>query len=272
MTFRNLIKQLDDKLNYERLEIIVQQLNSLSVDYHLHQYISGTNLFVDLGEGKKRIGVSSHFDRVQDSAGANDNGSAVAVCLDLIKTFKERANNDIAIRVFFFDEEETGLKGSSAYVKEFGTDDLIGLMNLELVGLGDKFAIWPVSEDADLRLLVSFESASRQRKIVTRRFDRIIKNSADHVPFQKAGLKDAFTVTCISDKDIETAQHYYRALEFEVDKQTLSEILSDAPIFEHYHKITDTYDRLSEASLSMTSATIWDTIVAVHKISSATLN
>jgi Zn-dependent M28 family amino/carboxypeptidase len=265
MKHLDLIRRLDNKLNYERLDIIIEQLDQLGVGYSKQQYSTGTNLFVDLGSSEKKIGVGSHFDRVQDSAGANDNGSAIAVCIDIIKKFKESEITDLGIRVFFFDQEETGLKGSTAYIKEYGIKDLIGLINMELVGLGDKFALWPVNESTDGRLLNSFELASCFRRIVSKRFDQIVTNTADHLPFQKAGLHDSFTVTCISDKDIVTAQHYFRALEFEVEKETLFEILASAPIFEHYHRPTDTYDRLNEESIQMTSATIWDTIVSVQK-------
>lgn len=266
MMYRQFIQQLDNKSNLERLDIIIRQLHNLEVSYQKQEYSTGTNLIVDLGQAEKRIGVSSHFDRVQNSAGANDNASAIAVCIDIIKTFKNSTNNDFGLRVFFFDEEETGLRGSTAYVNEHGIKDLIGLMNMELVGLGNKFAVWPVNENTSGEILTSFESVSKQKKIVTKRFDRIVTNTADHLPFQKAGLKDSFTITCISDKDIETAQHYFKAMEFEVDKQTLSDILSAAPIFEHYHKPTDTFDRLKEDSMLMTSVTIWETITAVHKM------
>lgn len=162
MKYIELIEQLDNKSNYERLAIIVKELDNLEVDYQKHEYSTGTNLIVDLGPAKKRIGVSSHFDRVQDSAGANDNGSAIAVCIDVIKKFKKSENKDLGIRVLFFDEEETGLKGSTAYVKEHGTKDLLGLINMELVGLGDKFALWPVSENSNGQLLTAFESASSE--------------------------------------------------------------------------------------------------------------
>ena len=265
MKYIELIKHLDNKSNFERLYIIVKQLDSLKVDYQKHEYPTGTNLIVDLGQHKNRIGVSSHFDRVQDSAGANDNSSAIAVCIDIIKKFKESGNRDLGIRVFFFDEEETGLKGSTAYVKEQGTKDLIGLINMELVGLGDKFALWPVNESSSGQILTSFESASKERKITSRRFDQIVTNTADHLPFQGDGLQDSFTVTCISDKDIATAQHYFNALKFGLDKEALFKILASAPIFQHYHRPTDTYDRLNEDSIRMTSATIWDTIISVQE-------
>jgi Zn-dependent M28 family amino/carboxypeptidase len=222
-------------------------------------------LIVDLGVAEKRVGVSSHFDRVQNSAGGNDNGSAIAVCIDVIKKFKESGNDNLGIRIFFFDEEETGLKGSTAYVKDHGTKDLMGLINMELVGLGDKFALWPVNESTNGELLNSFESASMDSKIISRRFDQIVTNTADHLSFQKAGLQDSFTITCISDKDIAAAQHNFKALKLGMDKEALFEILASAPIFEHYHRPTDTYDRLNEDSILKTSATIWDTIIAVQK-------
>ena len=142
---------------------------------------------------------------------------------------------------------------------------MIGLINMELVGLGDKFALWPVNEKSNGRILTSFESVSRQKNIDSSRFDQIVTNTADHLPFQKAGLQDSFTVTCVSAKDIETAQHYFRAMDLKADKQTLFEILSSAPIFEHYHRPTDTFDKLNEESILMTSETIWETILAVQK-------
>jgi Peptidase family M28 len=265
MTHRNLIRQLDNKSNHERLEIIINQLHRLGVDYYKQEYSTGTNLIVDLGKAKKRIGVSSHFDRVENSAGANDNGSAVAVCLDIIKKFKESKTNDLGLRVFFFDEEETGLKGSTAYIKERGIKDLIGLMNMELVGLGNQFALWPVGHEANGLILKTFESISNQKKIAAGRFDQVITNTADHLPFQKAGLADSFTITCISDSDVETYQHYLKALESEADRETLFGILSKAPLFEHYHKPTDTFEKLDENSIRMTAATIWETILSIQK-------
>jgi Zn-dependent M28 family amino/carboxypeptidase len=265
MKYRNLIKQLDNKLNYERLEIIIDWLDNKKVSYQKQGYSTGTNLIVDLGKRKKRIGVSSHFDTASSSAGANDNGSAIAVCLDIIEKFRTFGHDELGIRIFFFDEEETGLRGSTAYVRKHGLGDLHGLMNMELVGMGDKFALWPLDAKAKGQILETFERVAKMDKIESKRFDRIITNIADHVPFQKAGLKDCFTITAISSEDIEVSDHYYKALEFEVDHLTLYEILSRAPIFHHYHRPTDTYEKLSEESILMTSSAIWKTIVGVHK-------
>lgn len=258
----DLIKQLDNKSNEERRQIIVDCLNKYRVEYRTLKYATGTNLVVDLGCGEKRIGVSSHFDRVPDAPGANDNGSAIAVCVDIIKMFQQEKHKGIALRVFFFDEEETGLKGSAAYTQQFGVKDLFGLINLELVGIGDKFAIWPVDHGAFASLLETFEHCSNVRKIETRRFDKIITNAADHLSFRKAGLKDAFTITCISDKDIEVANRYYTAMHQGANPEILSKILGQAPIFKNYHQPGDNYHTINEQSVLMTSAVIWDTILA----------
>jgi acetylornithine deacetylase/succinyl-diaminopimelate desuccinylase-like protein len=116
----DLIKHLDYKSNDKRREIIIGRLKELGVEYRMQEYATGINLIVDLGTGNKRIGISSHFDRVPDAAGANDNGSAIAVCMDIIEKFREKRSQEIGLRIFFFDEEESGLRGSSAYVGKYG--------------------------------------------------------------------------------------------------------------------------------------------------------
>jgi len=274
MTYKGFIKQLDHRPNIERLKIITDHLKQSGVEFFIQGYSTGTNLIVDLGEpfDRKRIGVSSHFDRVTNAGGANDNGSAIAVCLDIIKKFTDLKNEGIGLRVFFFDEEETGLHGSTAYVRENGMRDLKGLINMELVGVGDKFALWPVNAQSNGQILKTFEAVAQQNKITARRFDQIVTNTADHLPFRKGGLNDCFTITCISDQDLEAAVHYYRALEYEVDRQTLAEMLLKAPVFEHYHRPSDTFEKISEETLSMTSSIIWGTILNAHGISSPPLS
>ncbi|MEM6767943.1 MAG: hypothetical protein AAF655_23620 [Bacteroidota bacterium] len=97
----------------------------------------------------------------------------------------------------------------------------------------------------------------------------MIMNTADHQTFRSYGLKDSFTLTCISEEEVRVAQHYYKALEFEVDQQTLYEIIREAPIFLHYHQPTDTSHYLSEESLLMTVDVIWETLLQIdHTLAS----
>ena len=261
----DLIKELDYKSNSKRREIIIGRLKELGVQYRTQEYATGTNLIVDLGTGNKRIGLSSHFDRVPEAPGANDNGSAIAVCLDIIEQFREKKDHEIALRIFFFDEEESGLRGSAAYTKEYGIKDIVGLINLELVGIGDKLAIWPVDLRSSGDLLETFEHSANAAKIEAIRFDKIVTNTADHVSFRKAGLSDAFTITCISDKDIEVAAQYYKATEQGLDPTFLWDILAKAPVFKNYHQPGDSYEKIKENSILITSSVILDTIVAMGR-------
>jgi len=264
--YPDLIKTLDHRSNPERRAIILSWLQERGIAVEKHAYATGVNLIVDLGEpGKKRIGVSSHYDRVKNTAGANDNSSAIAVCLDLVSRHRALGDESVGLRIFFFDEEETGLQGSTAYVQAHGIDELSGLINLEMVGKGEHFALWPVNDRTQSSLLGTFEAIAREENRLAKRFDQIVTNTADHLPFQLAGLDDCFTITCISDKDIEVAAHYYKALEFDVDQQTLFSILAAAPLFQHYHQPTDTWEKLSEESLRMTSSTIWSTILRMQR-------
>jgi len=142
---------------------------------------------------------------------------------------------------------------------------MIGLINLELVGIGDKFAIWPVNQLSSGYLLETFEQSSKSAKVETRRFDKIVTNTADHLSFRRAGLTDAFTITCISDKDIEVANQYYKAAEAGIDSAFLLKILAQSPIFENYHQPGDRYEIIKEESISITSSVLFDTIMTIRR-------
>ena len=263
MKYIEFIKKLDHKPNRQRFELIIAWLDQHNIIYRRQEYATGVNLVVDLGDGPQRIGISSHFDAVHGSGGANDNASAIAVCLDMIERFTAGKANTPGLRIFFFDEEENGLKGSTAYTMQYGVADLLGLINMELVGMGDKFALWPVNQKYTGRLLRAFEQCAAQKNISATRFDKIITNTADHRSFRHVGLRDAFTITCISDKDIKAADLYYKALQQGLPTAALYDILGQAPVFKHYHRHTDTWDKLADNAMAMTAGAIWDTVQQV---------
>lgn len=261
----DLVKRLENHSNQERFEIICQILNDWQIEFHIQKYATGKNIIVNYPNAQKSIGISSHFDVVRNSPGANDNATSVAVCLDMIHRLKTHKFDSMGIIIYFFDEEEVELKGSQAYIKEYGIAHLKGLINLEMLGQGDKFALWSLDEYSKGAILETFENIAFQSNIYARRFDKIVARYADHVSFKEAGLEDSFTITCISDKDLEVAYHYYKAQEMNVDLMTLNEIMSQAPIFKHYHQPTDLSIHLSEEALCMTADAIWKTLLALDK-------
>ncbi len=254
------ISELDHRPDSERLDEIIRIIDNLGLPFTIQAYETGTNLFLDLGNSHHRVGVSCHYDTVDKAGGANDNGSAIAVCLNLINNFPVNDMHAPAMRIFFFDEEENGLRGSAAYIREFGINNIQSLINLELVGLGDQFALWPIHPGSAIPIATAFEANCKDMEIPTKRFDKIITNTADHVSFQKAGFSNVFTLTAISEKDIETAYHYFRAQEFDVDSATLWEIMRQAPVFEPYHRSSDTAEKLSDDTLSLATKMVWETV------------
>lgn len=261
MKLLDIVHDLEKGAGRERSEYIKQFLTKYHISFSTQCYNSGENIVVKPTSRKPIVAISSHFDVIPQSPGANDNASAIAVCLAILNKFQTRRFANFDMAVFFFDEEERGLKGSKAYAAEFGIGGMSALINLELVGQGNQFALWSLNEQSTGKALETFEKSAYDSAIPTRRFDRIVTNSADHLSFRKAGLQDAFTITCVSEKDLRVAYHYYKALEFDVDKSVLQEIMQEAPLFKHYHRPSDLSIHLSEDSLQMTADCIWTTLL-----------
>lgn len=264
MLLLSYIQALEGKSDNERLRIIQSCLDEWKIAYQLQPYGSGTNLFIKPNKSPY-IGISCHFDVVPFSPGANDNASAIAIVIELIRRNIASPTQQIGLQFFFFDEEEKQLKGSKAYIKEFGIEGMMGLFNLEMVGQGDRLALWEVESDAKGLLLETLEKTGKENGVPVLRFNKIVTNYADHMSFRGAGVNESFSITCISQKDLEVSLHYYKAQELGVDNSTLQEIMAQAPLFHHYHQPTDKSDYLSEQTLQMTAQTLWQTIQALDK-------
>jgi Zn-dependent M28 family amino/carboxypeptidase len=265
MKLLDLIKKVEGLSVLKRGEMIESILKDWKIGYSLQKYATGQNIFVK-EEGKKNyIVVSCHFDVVPMSPGANDNGSSIAVCLDLLRKLKDKRFKNFGLIVAFFDEEETGLHGSRAWIKEYGISDVRAQMNLEMLGMGDKFALWSLTENSKGKVLETFEKVVREEKIFVKRFDKIVTNIADHMTFRDAGLEDSFSITCISDKELELAHAYYQAMTNQASVEQLKEIMRQAPLFVHYHRPTDKTEHLNETSLQMAADAVWKTLERVDK-------
>jgi hypothetical protein len=83
--------------------------------------------------------LGAHYDTVPTTPGADDNGSAIAVCLEAARVL---AQHEVPVRIAIFNREEVGsegagLIGSSEYVAAMGAAERQGLMEahiFEMVG------------------------------------------------------------------------------------------------------------------------------------------
>jgi hypothetical protein len=152
--------------------------------------------------------------------------------------------------------EERALRGSRAYLADCGVGNLRALLNMELVGMGDRFATWPSSHGRSGQAVCAFEAAATALGTTSTRVDGLVETSADHAPFRSRGLTEAFTITCVSSKDLEAAQEYRLAAGRGVYQDEIHAIMSRAPLFQLYHRSTDTSGHLSEASLRLAADAI----------------
>ena len=113
-----------------------------SVTIHEFDHLGRThqNLIVDLpGERDRgRVIVGAHYDAVPGSPGADDNGTALAVLLELARAFSMSPARR-SMRLVAFDLEETDRRGSRAYAETFSrrNEELDLMISLEMLGYCD---------------------------------------------------------------------------------------------------------------------------------------
>ena len=174
---------LEGKSHEERSDFIKNQLRKMevgffTVPFEYYRYrgmdtlnFSGEDIVARMGEGQERLVVGAHFDAADSSPGANDNGSGVAVLLELIKTFKDYSWN-CSVDFVFFDREEEGMIGSQFYVdRVVNRRTHYGMINLDVEGSGNVVYVGPVGGGDDNFLMPFVRRAEAQTKFAYREED-----------------------------------------------------------------------------------------------------
>lgn len=264
-TLLQMVQKIEGTDKELRKKQIIESLKDWEIPFELQRYDSGENIVAQIGEAPF-VGIGSHYDVVPNSPGANDNASAIVITLrtliELNILREGKYSLGIGVKGFFFDEEEKGLIGSTAYVKQNGVDDLIGFYNMELVGAGDKFVLWDVPEKKESLLLKSFEQSAKKEKISVERLEKMVVNSADHRSFTQAGLSDAFTITTVTQEDLDIIPVYLKAVE-ENNIAKIMNIVGKAPVFKHYHQPTDISEHLDNDSLLSISMLLSNSLFSI---------
>lgn len=128
-------------------EFIAGELRALGYAPTLEKFDSGlpgTNVYVDIpGDSPELVLVSGHHDAWYQS-GADDNGTALAVLIEVARSLKD-VHLRRSVRVIAFDREEEGLLGSGAYVRAHEGDRIRIVLNMDCVGYASHD---PGSQDA----------------------------------------------------------------------------------------------------------------------------
>ncbi len=136
------------------------------------------------------IVLGGHYDSVSAGPGANDNGSGIAVLLELASDLgKQKHKNTLA--VIGFDGEELGLLGSRYYVDNLSTDErarIKGMLNFDMLGGGSG----PLLLGGDGNLGQLGRDIADQLGITARNFRLGGGAGSDHESFQRIGVDTIF--------------------------------------------------------------------------------
>lgn len=244
-----IVKELEGKTNKKRRQIVLRHLKKLGYVPKVHKYRTGKNILVDLGkQNEKKLILTTHFDVFPGSPGANDNASSIAVYLGVLKQLK----GPYPVRFAFFDQEEVGEVGARNYLKKHGTDRLIGVLSTEMVGHGNKVALWPVNKQQQGGdLYKQLTSTLKKIKIPYGLAEKNPGLRSDYEPFLHAGIKNAFCLTLASSSDEKFLRafakrpHWTKKLKLLAKRQNMPELLK------HYHSPNDTSAYVKEKSLQL---------------------
>jgi aminopeptidase YwaD len=128
------------ELAHHGAAVIDQVTGGKQLHQFSHRGRSHENLILDLPE-RHRSGlllIGAHFDAVPGSPGADDNGSALAVLLELARSFAAVPARR-PIRLVAFDLEEDHRAGSRAYAEHLKRpgEPLYLMISLEMLGYRD---------------------------------------------------------------------------------------------------------------------------------------
>ncbi len=135
--------------NAERAAAVACHLASCGVPFVRHAFTApegrGESFAVDLGSGDRVFVLCAHHDAVPGSPGANDNAAAVGILLTLTERVAIPAG--LRVRLLFTAAEELDYLGARAYVRDVGVAGIVGVLSLELCGIGDSLVVWDATEE-----------------------------------------------------------------------------------------------------------------------------
>src|SRR3989344_1738071 len=167
MRLMDIVRELEQLPNTIRKYRTSEILNIFGIpidwDHYIWQNGAGVNFIVH-PEKKPYVIISCHHDTCeQDSSpGANDNASAVAVTIDLMKRFQEKRLANIGVMGLFFEEQARYQATPVIRVPHVAMRNSDHRRFLE-AGVKDAFCLTMISE-VDLAVAREYEEARAKRK------------------------------------------------------------------------------------------------------------
>ena len=154
----------------------------------------GVNVIADLpGRRSGAVLLGAHLDSVANGPGINDNGSGVALVLEIARQARRLGVRPTrGLRFAFWGAEELGLVGSSAYAERLGARSraqLAAVLNFDMVG-SPNFGRFVYDGDREPPGSTRIENLFRAAFAAHRQpvEEVSLKGSSDHAAFARAGV------------------------------------------------------------------------------------
>lgn len=188
---KTLIKERGSKEGRENARAwLAQEYLALGYNVSEQNYGRGANFVAEKmgADTSKMLLVTAHLDSMRN-AGADDDGAGIVSGLAVAKALQE-AQLGLSLRFVGFDEEETGLVGSRAYVKHLDQvgelKNIVGVLNFEMTaydGDGDgAFHVIDCNENTSAQLTEAVMAAVQRGNIPLTKVNACTDRS-DHASF-----------------------------------------------------------------------------------------
>lgn len=186
---------------------------------------------------QKKLIISAHYDSSPTSSGANDNGSGVAIVLEIAQILK---NIDMPYNIEFimFSGEEKYMLGSRWYAGQLSEDEkdnIIGVINVDTVAEKSDFGYWIMVNGDKRNSDIDYESDDAMQKLaelngnalsklfqVNERFSVVMAMNSDHYPFS---LLDIPSVTIAQNMEEELKINDESDIKENLDYERMQEVV-----------------------------------------------
>lgn len=244
-----LTRLLEGRSNAEREAAVARWLQARGVPFARERFETfegrGENFCVDVGRGDRALVLIAHHDAVPGSPGANDNAASVAILLTLLERWAAR-EPPVRVQVLFPACEELGYLGTRAWVRARGVKGVVGVLSLEMPGVGDSLAVWDAPAPTAFLGVVrgALEGLGLRADESYHVVGRIPVFGSDHRAYAAAGVP-AYGLTSVpSDHAAALRQFIFSPL-----RTMLRGAVHRPPPFDTYHTAADAGTTLDAAAL-----------------------
>ena len=253
---------LEGRSNAAREAALARWLQTRGVPFTRERFQTfegrGENFCVDVGRGDRTLVLIAHHDAVPGSPGANDNAASVAILLALLERWASREPAG-RVRLLFPACEERGYLGSRMWVRAHGVGDVVGVLSLELPGVGDSLAVWDTAADTPFLAAVrgAFEGLGLRADESYHLVGRIPVFGSDHRAFAAAGVP-AYGLTSVPAAEAAALRQFV----FHPVRAVFRHARRRPPPFDTYHTARDTRAALDASALDRVlnalEAVVWE--------------